>query len=246
MEIESKICKECGRELPLEMFSKNKAMRDGHVNICKDCQREQRRKRKDSKIIPAINEGTMICPVCGEELSVDEFAIMGKSKTGRDWLCKSCRQKHTLINNGKDKNYFRKLRIKLCPDYREEQRIIDRKSRIKNFNRAMFTAAKYRAEQRGIEFNIELEDIVIPEKCPILECPFIYGTSENYDYSPSLDRIDNSKGYIKGNIQVISTKANKMKNSATQEELINFCKNILRYSPNCSKETEQENKESLG
>ena len=48
MEIESKICKECGRELPLEMFSKNKAMRDGHVNICKDCQREQRRKRKDS------------------------------------------------------------------------------------------------------------------------------------------------------------------------------------------------------
>ena len=93
---------------------------------------------------------------------------------------------------------------------------------------------------------IEFADIVIPEKCPILECPFIYGTSENYDYSPSLDRIDNSKGYIKGNIQVISTKANKMKNSATQEELINFCKNILRYSPNCSKETEQENKESLG
>ena len=68
MEIKSKICKECGRELPLEMFSKNKAMRDGHVNICKDCQREQRRKRKDSKIIPAINEGTMIPKIIIESI----------------------------------------------------------------------------------------------------------------------------------------------------------------------------------
>lgn len=246
MENTTKICKECGRELPIELFSKNKAMRDGHVNICKDCQREQRRLRKSSKIIPAITEGVLACPVCDRTLPVDNFAILGKSKTGRDWLCKECREVHTIINNGQDKNYFRKLRLKVSPEYREEQREIDRKSRIKNFNKAMFTAAKYRAEQRGIEFNIELEDIVIPDKCPILECEFVYGTSSNYDYSPSLDRIDNSKGYIKGNVQVISTKANKMKNSATTEELEKFCKNILRYSPNYSKEIELRNKESLG
>jgi len=111
----------------------------------------------------------------------------------------------------------------------------------------MFTSAKYRAEQRGIEFNIDIDDIVIPDMCPILECSFIYGNSHNYDYSPSLDRIDNSKGYVKGNVQVISTKANKMKNSATFEELQKFCKNILRYSPNYTKEQsiEQEDKELL-
>lgn len=38
-------------------------------------------------------------------------------------------------------------------------------------------------------------------------------------------------------------KANTMKNAATPEELQNFCKNILRYSLNSSKETEIEDKE---
>ena len=86
-----------------------------------------------------------------------------------------------------------------------------------------------------------LKDIIIPKICPILEVPIILGSKGNYEYTPSLDRIDNSKGYIKGNIQVISKKANSMKNSATLEELQKFCTNILRYSLNI---TEQESNES--
>lgn len=244
----TKICKDCGRELPIEMFGKNKGMRDGHINSCKDCVRKRDRKRKETIFVPAITEGTMVCPVCGKELPVDEFKIWGKSKTGRDWLCKNCREYHSKLNNGQDKNYFRKLRIKVSPEYRKEQSAIDRKSRIKNFKRAMYTAAKYRAEQKGIEFNIEMDDIIIPDKCPILECDFVYGTEHNYEYSPSLDRIDNSKGYVKGNVMVISSKANKMKNSATLHELQMFCKNILRYSPNYveKEDIELKDKEPLG
>jgi hypothetical protein len=92
------------------------------------------------------------------------------------------------------------------------------KYRKKNLRRIMFNNAKKRAEQKGLEFDIELKDIVIPKLCPIfgieLECN---KTSRNN--SPSLDRVDNSLGYIKGNIAVISNRANKLKSSATKNEL---------------------------
>jgi len=42
----------------------------------------------------------------------------------------------------------------------------------------------------------------------------------------SLDRIDNAKGYVKGNIQWIHKDVNKMKNTHTQEEFIKICKLI--------------------
>lgn len=79
------------------------------------------------------------------------------------------------------------------------------------------------------------------------QVPLEFGTKSNYDYSPSLDRIDNTKGYIKGNIQVISKKANTMKSSATLQELQTFAKNILRYSPSYTENEgiEVEDKEPL-
>jgi hypothetical protein len=43
----------------------------------------------------------------------------------------------------------------------------------------------------------------------------------------SIDRIDSSKGYIKGNVQILSMKANNMKSSANVEELLIFSKNII-------------------
>ena len=112
----------------------------------------------------------------------------------------------------------------------------------------MYIAARNRAKRKGIEFNIDEADITIPEICPLLEIPIEYGTKSNYDRSPSLDRIDNTKGYIKGNVWVISQKANAMKNSATFEELKIFSTNILRYSPSYTKQEgiEQEDKKPRG
>lgn len=90
-------------------------------------------------------------------------------------------------------------------------------------------AAKQRAKNQGLEFNLTIDDIAIPDKCPLLEVPFVAGEKGNYEYTPSLDRIDPTKGYIKGNVWVITKRANTMKNNATREELLKFADNIYKY-----------------
>lgn len=93
-------------------------------------------------------------------------------------------------------------------------------------NRKIFNRAKSRAKRLGRVFNITIDDIVIGDKCPVFGVPFKYGDT---DWTYSLDRVDNSLGYIKGNVVVVSLKANRIKNSATVEELetiVKFYKEI--------------------
>ena len=89
--------------------------------------------------------------------------------------------------------------------------------------------SKSRARQYKLEFNITLEDVPIPKLCPLLEIPLKLGTAENYEFSPSIDRIDSTKGYIKGNVRVVSLLANRMKSNATKEQCVLFAKNIQNY-----------------
>ena len=82
--------------------------------------------------------------------------------------------------------------------------------------------SKRRAKLKGFEFNLTLDDIPeIPKKCPVLgiEIKENKGKHSPSDNSPSLDRIDSNKGYIKGNVRIISNRANRIKADATIEEL---------------------------
>ena len=88
----------------------------------------------------------------------------------------------------------------------------------------MYRRAKQRAKSRGLEFNIDKEDVTIPTYCPILgiELRVYKGKSGGRPDSPALDRKDSTKGYTKGNVWVISHLANMMKSSATKEQMKTF------------------------
>lgn len=86
---------------------------------------------------------------------------------------------------------------------------------------------------KGVSWNIKPEDIIINEYCPFLGTKLTYAPSEKSkvrldDKSASNDRFDNSKGYVKGNVWVISRLANAMKNAASIDQLKTFCYNILK------------------
>lgn len=84
--------------------------------------------------------------------------------------------------------------------------------------------AKARSKHDNMEFDLEVSDIVIPDICPYFKTPFVMGDKQ---LAASLDRIDSSRGYTKDNVRVISYKANRMKNNATEQELISFAKGVL-------------------
>lgn len=85
----------------------------------------------------------------------------------------------------------------------------------------MYSRAKERAKKRNLPFNIEISDIVVPEFCPALGIKLDNGERQGGEWnSPSLDRLDNNLGYVKGNIQVISKRANSIKSDASVEELM--------------------------
>jgi hypothetical protein len=82
---------------------------------------------------------------------------------------------------------------------------------------------KERAKRTNTPFNIEPSDIVVPTHCPILGIPLRVrvGQGKGYhDNSPSLDRINPRLGYVKGNVRVISNRANLLKSNASSEELV--------------------------
>lgn len=88
--------------------------------------------------------------------------------------------------------------------------------------KAILNGAKCNARSRGIAFDLKVSDLVWPEKCPVLGIVLNYGAptnGRNSVDSPSLDRHDPSVGYVKGNVVVMSWRANRLKCDANVHEI---------------------------
>lgn len=88
-------------------------------------------------------------------------------------------------------------------------------------------AARRRAKLHGIECSITEDDIIIPERCPILDIPIKRSKEKQTSSSPSLDRVDPTLGYVKGNVRVISYKANACKSNMTSQQIERLYKYVF-------------------
>jgi len=108
-------------------------------------------------------------------------------------------------------------------------------AKLKATNPKKYTAkqqcgsASKRARALGLSFDLTVGYIesIAPEFCPILGRRLKYGGGEKTNDPAALDRIDPEKGYIQGNVQVISLLANLMKSNASPEDMILFAKWVL-------------------
>jgi hypothetical protein len=81
-----------------------------------------------------------------------------------------------------------------------------------------FCRKRQNNKQTGQQWDITLEDISFPTHCPILGIELDYFAPSRQENSVSFDRIDNSKGYVKGNVIICSWRANRIKNDGTEDE----------------------------
>lgn len=96
--------------------------------------------------------------------------------------------------------------------------------------RQKYRAKKANAKRAGVEFTVPFSELVFPVHCPVLGIELDYLTEGRQENSVSFDRIDPSKGYVSGNVIIVSFRANRIKNNSNWEELqkiADFYKNML-------------------
>ena len=149
------------------------------------------------------------CYKCHTIKTVDNFTINVKKQDGFNHLCKACeklrRQEYYKVSKdkilAKDRNWKIKNKEHVLSQkklYYEQNKIKIRKQQnVYNHNHpelVLWRGCKIRARRKTLEFNLEISDIKIPKYCPILGIELSLVNSKLADNSPSIDRINSSKG----------------------------------------------------
>jgi hypothetical protein len=144
-----------------------------------------------------LNAGAGIaCNDCGKVKPprLFSYAVRGDVNSGRKPYCKACghKRKETKRRNRTWKDDAVKI---------------------------LLSNSRQRAKRAGIEHTLKREHVVIPDTCPVFGIPLQREDVSTWLHAPSLDRIDNTRGYVPDNVIVVSRRANILKRDATVEEL---------------------------
>lgn len=153
-----------------------------------------------------------VCRKCGLEKSVQNFWRNSATKDGLALDCIECSKAH----------WKERITREQRDRYIERQKRYDQVN-IKDY---LLRQARKRAKENGVECTLRARDIPdVPEKCPITHVKLVKNTGKWSHDSYSLDRKDPSKGYIPGNVAIISWKANSLKSNLTLEQV----ERLLKY-----------------
>jgi len=184
-----KQCTCCKDDKPLDQFSPDRRASDGRMGQCRACRRERSRQAYSKGKGQPGPAGVLICSRCKEPKDCSEFYEDPRRTTGRQSHCAEC-QKSRLRDS------YRRNPVKY-----------------------LLSAAKGRAKRAGLPFNLTEADIEIPERCPVLGIKLTQVRGRHRPSSPSLDQIAPGQGYVRGNVAVISWRANSLKRDASLSEM---------------------------
>ena len=205
-------CPCCGKTLPLTRSNFKRLVtqkKEAFHNICKSCENEARRNRE-------WRDGKLLCHSCGKYKSEDEFTLRGGSdplRNNRRTICKSC---YTSRQKARNKNLPDDKKLDKCLRWR-------------------WLSARDRSKYHNIDFSLSLDDIKnlwVEQNgtCALSGIKMTYELQNGRTpTNVSIDKIDRTKGYVTGNIQLVCMACNQMKSDLSEDEMYQFCKKIVEH-----------------
>ena len=163
-------------------------------------------------------EEVRTCKLCCAEKELTLFVKYKQGKNGYRVVCKSCQNAYKKKRMDSKREHYREYLKSYRQKFgRKEDR--DLLSRLKS----LLVGARNR---RSFDFSIDLEHLLLLWKnqnglCAYSKLPLTI--EANQQNIVSLDRIDSSKGYVVGNVQLVCRAINEMKMDRTENMFIYLC-----------------------
>ena len=164
--------------------------------------------------------GTKLCKSCGKELPLDHF-LPKKARRGRYARCAKCVSKDKYIPMSEEEKTAEAIR------HRARYKSLDVKRRWAD-NALKNCYARARTYKLPVDLTLEYITSLAVDVCPLLGTPIVYGQGRIAPNGPSIDRKDPKLGYVQGNLWVVSTRANRIKNDASSTELFAIASALQR------------------
>ena len=195
-----KKCPKCGIEKPLtsEFFGIESRSKTGFTSRCKIC--NLRTSGKFREIKKEKESGFRVCSSCCEKKPIDEFKKPYKDGFSLIRKCKSCHAESMRKNRIKNKT--------VNPEY--------------NAIREKLNSARKRAKENRYSFDISIEDLMpFPSHCEVfgIKLDYVAFGYERVESLATIDKVIPELGYTKGNVRIISMKANRMKSDMSLKDI---------------------------
>ena len=191
-----KTCAKCFLTFPVEKFYSGHGYADGYTLNCRKCHimlgvaRCKKRSQDQAGAYFPTPTAKKTCTKCGVEKQHSQFVVDRSLKTMTGSHCRKCTSEYS------------------------------KKWKRSDPARNIIQGARPSAKRRGLEFAITVDDITpLPEVCPVLGIKLRQAEGQRQDDSYSIDRTDSSKGYIPGNVRIMSWRANCLKKDGTVDEI---------------------------
>ena len=174
-----------------------------------------------------VADGYKYCKGCNSVKEYVEFSVNRATRDWRQYKCRSC-----------DSAYQVRMRAENLESQRAKDRIYREGCKTRGGHdwrlKQLLNSAKARAMNKCMDFNLTFDDVkaLYPADgmCPVYGFALEWNSAGFRDTSPSIDRIDSTKGYTTDNCQIISFKANRIKNDASVEDVLRLAQFLGGYS----------------